>query len=557
MQKFKRMLCIGAAISLAACSALPLFGCASESDVITLRVANWEEYIDLGDWDEDELIDIENEFAENPDDGVFGENSMVDDFVEWFNSNPDHNYKVRVEYSTFGTNEDLYNRLSLGDVYDLICPSDYMIEKLLNEGKLEPFSQAFLDQSIEENYYVNNASSYITDIFDNYTDGLGNTWNNYAACYMWGTTGIVYNPDLVSEEAVSTWNILRDTDYNRQVTIKDNVRDAYFATLGIIHGEELLAGNLTDEERSALLNDTSDETIAAAEDMLKIIKENVYSFETDSGKADMVTGKVLANYQWSGDAVYIMDEAEGDETKPTELWYSVPDECTNLWFDGWVMLKDGIDGNAQRKEAAEAFINFLSRPDNAVRNMYYIGYTSSIAGDLVFDYMDWNYGFVFDPEDEEYFDEELTEVYEYDLSYFFGDGYSLYVDASALELSGDHEETTLRLGQEEGYDSNEIEYTLYSGGEINRGRQLFGQYPPENIIARSVVMLDFGDKLTDINQMWIHVRCLDLMDFDPVVVGIVAALVVAIIAAIVLYHYRYRIFIKKYRPRKGYTKVEG
>ena len=554
MKKFKRMMCVGAAISVAACSTLTLFGCSAESDVITLRVANWEEYIDLGDWGEDEFIDIDNEYSE--DGGVFGENSMVDDFVEWFNAN--HDYEVEVEYSTFGTNEDLYNRLSLGDVYDLVCPSDYMIEKLLNEGELEPYSETFLDTSIEENYYVNNASTYITDIFDNYMDGNGKTWNGYAACYMWGTTGIVYNPDKVDEAAVSTWEILRDTDYNRQVTIKDNVRDAYFATLGIIHGDELREG-VSDERRSDLLNDTSDETIAAAEDMLKEIKENVYSFETDSGKADMVTGKVLANYQWSGDAVYIMDEAEGDELNPTELWYSVPNECTNLWFDGWVMLKDGIDGNAQRKEAAEAFVNFLSRPDNAVRNMYYIGYTSSIAADMVYDYMDWNYGFVFDTEDEEYFDPELTEVYRYDLTYFFGgeEGTCLYVGASTLELSGDYEETTCLLGQDEGYSDNNIEYTLYSGGNINRGRQLFGQYPTANVIARSVVMLDFGDKLADINQMWINVRCLDLLDFNPVVVGVVAALICAVIIAIVLYRYRYKIFIKKYRPRKGYKKVEA
>ena len=549
MQKFKKTLCAAAALTVAACSVLPMFGCSSEKDTITLRVANWEEYIDLGEWGEDELIDIENAFAPSPEDGVFGENAMTDDFVEWFNAN--HDYEVEVEYSTFGTNEDLYNRLSLGDVYDLVCPSDYMIMKLLDEGEIEPFSEDFFDESDEHNYYANYVSDYINDIFADYD------WDKYAACYMWGTTGFVYNPELVDAADVATCNILHNEAYNRQVTIKDNVRDAYFATLSILYGDELAkipAGEAGEKQRSDLLNDTSDATIAAAEDMLKEIKENVYSFETDSGKADMVTGKVLANYQWSGDAVYIMDEADGDELNPTELWYSVPDECTNLWFDGWVMLKDGIAGDAQRKEAAEAFVNFLSRPDNAVRNMYYIGYTSAIAGDLVFDYMDWNYGFVFDPEDEEYFDEELTEVYEYDLSYFFGDGYILYADASSLELGGDYTVSTAKLGLDD-Y-GNDIEYTVYSGGEIDRGRQLFGQYPTANVIDRSVVMLDFGDKLSDINQMWIHVRCLDLLDFDPVVVGIVAAIVVVLIAAILLYRFRYKIFIKKYRPRKGYTRVD-
>ena len=82
--------------------------------------------------------------------------------------------------------------------------------------------------------------------------------------------------------------------------------------------------------------------------------------------------------------------------------WAVPEECTNLWFDGWVMLKSGIGQDAAKKQAAEAFINFLSRPDNAVRNMYYIGYTSAIAGgdsDVIFDYLDWTYGAEEDEED--------------------------------------------------------------------------------------------------------------------------------------------------------------
>ncbi len=552
MKKFKKFACAASACALLAASSLTLFGCGGTTDVITLRICNWEEYIDLGDWGDDELIDIENNFAENPEDGVFGENSMVDDFVEWFNSN--HDYQVEVEYSTFGTNEDLYNRLSLGDKYDLVCPSDYMIMKLLDEGQIQPFSEEFFDTDKEQNYYVNNVSPYITGIFDQY-EWNGGTWNDYAACYMWGTTGLVYNPEkIASPEDVETWNILRNQDYNKQVTIKDNVRDAYFVTLGMINRDELLSLGTTSSDaarRSDILNDTASETISAAEDVLKDIKENVYSFETDSGKADMVTGKVIANYQWSGDAVYIMDEAEGDELNPTELWYSVPDECTNLWFDGWVMLKNGIEGNAQRQEAAEAFVNFLSRPDNAVRNMYYIGYTSSIASDLVYDYMDWTYGFVFDPSDEEYFDAELTDVYEYDLSYFFGEGYApLYVDASTFELDYDNLTPSVQtLGEEYG---NDIEYNVYSGADIDRGRQLFAQYPPSNVIDRSVVMLDFGDKLSEINQMWINVRCLDLIDIDPVTVGIVAAVIGVIVIAILLYVFRYRLFIK-HKPKKGYT----
>ena len=99
MNKFKRFCAVFGAAALTASLTLPFFGCGEQKETVTLRVANWEEYIDLGEWGEDELIDIENAFAENPEDGVFGENSMVDDFTEWFNST--HDYEIEVEYSTF------------------------------------------------------------------------------------------------------------------------------------------------------------------------------------------------------------------------------------------------------------------------------------------------------------------------------------------------------------------------------------------------------------------------------------------------------------------------
>ena len=491
MKKFLSLLIV----FLIACT---LAGCSKKSDTVVLRVCSWEEYIDLGGWDE--AIELDNGEV------ILGENSMVDDFTEWFNQT--HGYKVKVEYSTFGTNEDLYNRLSLGDEYDLVCPSDYLLMKLIDQGETVKFSERFFDTSIEQNYYINNVSPYIDNMFKSYG------WDEYAAGYMWGTTGLVYNPEAIRTEDIKSWNILLNEDYKRQVTVKDNVRDAYFATLGIINRDELLGG-VSSEKRSELLNDTSETTIAKAEDVLKQIKDNVYSFETDAGKSDMVTGKVIANYQWSGDAVYIMDEAE--EGDGAELWYSVPDECANLWFDGWVMLKDGIDGNEKRQEAAEAFVNFLSRPDNAVRNMNYIGYTSAIAGETVYEYMQWNYGADGD-----------AETIDYDLSYFFGEQKIVSADAANF-----------------GFDGN----------QINRGRQLFAQYPPENVIERSVVMLDFGDKLGEINRMWINVRCLDLKDISPVVWGVTSAVIAVIIIAVLLYVFRYRLFIK-YKPKDGYEKVE-
>ena len=109
--------------------ALALSGCGGESsDAVVLRVCNWEEYIDEGGWDEDEVIEL--------DDGtcIAGTDSLIEDFEEWYHET--YGVRVKVEYSTFGTNEELYNQLTIGDVYDIVCPSEYMIMKMMREGML-------------------------------------------------------------------------------------------------------------------------------------------------------------------------------------------------------------------------------------------------------------------------------------------------------------------------------------------------------------------------------------------------------------------------------------
>ena len=184
----------------------------------------------------------------------------------------------------------------------------------------------------------------------------------------------------------------------------------------------------------------------------------------------MITGKVAANYQWSGDAVYTMDQADEDDF---ELDFAVPKESTNLYFDGWVMLKSGVGDDTEKQQAAQAFINFVSKPENAVRNMYYIGYTSVISGGddpTVFEYLDWNYG----AEDDE------EDVVEYPVGYFF---------------TGDN---------------SDEDYILTVPREQTK-RQLSAQYPDEDAMNRSAIMQYFdGDTNTEINQMWIEVRCFNI-----------------------------------------------
>lgn len=121
---------------------------------------------------------------------------------------------------------------------------------------------------------------------------------------------------------------------------------------------------------------------------LNTLKNNIFGFEVDSGKNDMVTGKISINFAWSGDAVYAMDEAEPTEEDPNglELCYSVPEEGSNVWFDGWC-----IPRHAEQKDLAVEFINFLSMPENAIANMEYIGYTSAIAGEDVLEWVKETY----------------------------------------------------------------------------------------------------------------------------------------------------------------------
>ncbi|MBP3621704.1 MAG: extracellular solute-binding protein [Lachnospiraceae bacterium] len=455
-------------------------GCGSSDsdDEIVLRISNWEEYIDEGDWDEEETIELENGTV------ICSETGIIEDFENWFYET--YGKKVRVEYSTFGTNEELYNQLSMGDTYDLVCPSEYMIMKMMAEDMLVPFSEDFYDPTIENNYYAKGVSPYIKGVFDNLSIN-DEPISKYAAGYMWGTLGIVYNPEYVTEEEAAHWDMLLMDKFDKRVTIKDSVRDAYFAGNSIYNKELLLSEEFMNAEdyyaqMEIILNATDKETIDAVEDILSDIKKNVYSFETDSGKADMVSGKVVANQQWSGDAVYTLDQAEEEGVM---LCYSAPEEATNLWFDGWCMLKDGIDGDPDKQLAAEAFVNFVSKPENAIRNMWYIGYTSVISGgedESILQYAE----FLYSAEDEE------EETVEYPIAYFF-------TGSDEAELT--EEEIAM--------------YTITTTPD-QTNRQLFAQYPPEDVMKRSVVMAYFDKEGNErINQMWLNVRCFDLYEYLP------------------------------------------
>ncbi len=543
--KGTRTASVALAVTLLLLSLSMLTGCSGKRAEVVLRVYNWEEYIDEGG-EGAFLFDFMHEFDDNGEvvlgadgkhvhirDGLVDEDyeewytsamgvpldeegpSMIDDFERWYEKQ--YGVSVKVEYSTFGTNEDMYNEIVLGNEYDLLCPSDYMIMKLAAEGRLEKYDSTFFDESIEENYYIRNVSPYIREKFET-NAGLETAegaprWSEYAAGYMWGTTGFVYNPAAVSREELDEkgWQVFIDPAYSNKITAKDNVRDTYFAALGVAFEDELLSLDRTDLGYNASLtryfNATDEETISRVEPVLMRIKDNIYSFETDTGKADMVNGKIWLNYAWSGDAVYAMDLAESEDD--TELAFYVPKAGSNLFFDGWVMPKGVTE--RKTKHAAQAFVNFLSMPQNAMRNSYYIGYTSVISGenDEMLDYADYFYGV----------DRDYEESVKYDLSYFFGDAAEIYtIPSQAMD------------------------------------RQLFAQFPPADVIERCAVMDYYGEEATvRINELWSRVKAETLDAWAIIVICVtVAAIVIGVVAA----KFGGKIDFFRRKPKKGYSLVK-
>jgi spermidine/putrescine transport system substrate-binding protein len=454
--------------ALAVCCLSSVFlttaACGEKADV-TLNVASWEEYIDEGGKDGYDAAEL----------GHSKKKAMYEEFESWFKEKTGKT--VKVNYVPLQDNETMYTNITMGNKYDLLCPSEYMIIKLANEGYLKQYPDSFFDTTIEENYYAKGVSSYIENIFDS-NEINGVKWSKYAAGYMWGTTGFTYNTATVSAEDVKSWNVYTNTNY--KISAKNNVRDSYFMGLGMLNESELLdlgaaltAGtlSLTDYKAqiSAIMNDTQAETMNKVKPLLTAMKkrDNFWGFETDEAKDAIIKDSLDISYQWSGDAIYIMDFVEDDDLTYA---YAIPEAASNLWFDGWVMMKNDETDEEQaalKEQAATMFVNFISRPDNVVRNMYYIGYTSCISGveaydDIsVFDYISDTYSA----------EEDETDTSEYDLSYFFGDDHVLTVPSEQLY------------------------------------RQLFAQYPDEKTMERCVVMSYFdSDANNRANTLWNDVK---------------------------------------------------
>ena len=248
---------------------------------------------------------------------------------------------IKVDYSTYDTNEIMYQKLkSNPGSYDLVIPSDYMIEKMIKEDMVEK-----IDFNNIPNY------QYIDDEFKNLSYDPN---NEYSVPYMWGTIGIIYNPDIVTDP-VDSWDILWNTKYdNKQLIMFDSMRD----TLAI--GLKKLGYSI---------NSINPDEIAAATEVLIEQKRTMDPlYYVDEVKDKMITEEAAIAPVWSGDAAYIISENP-------KLKFAIPDEGTNKWFDAMVIPK-----NAKNKENAEKLINFLCAPENALQNVEYIQYSTPNTG---------------------------------------------------------------------------------------------------------------------------------------------------------------------------------
>lgn len=285
---------------------------------ISINVYNWGEYI--SDGSDEGTLDVNAEFT-----ALTG---------------------IKVNYSTYATNEELYAKLKgNSSSYDIIIPSDYMISRMIEEDMLEK-----LDFNNIPNFkYITN--SFVNPSYD--------PKNEYSVPYTWGTVGIIYDKTAIDGENID-WDILWNEEYKDQILMFDNPRDA-LAIAALRLGYSMNSENLDE--------------IADEAELLGKQKELVQAYVMDEIFDKMGAGEAVLAPYYAGDGVTLMDEYD-------HIGFTIPKSGTNLFFDAMCIPK-----NARNKQAAEMYINFMCEPDIAYATTEYIGYSTpnSAAYDMLDD----------------------------------------------------------------------------------------------------------------------------------------------------------------------------
>ena len=244
---------------------------------------------------------------------------------------------INVVYEEFETNEIMYPKVQSGAIaYDVVCPSDYMIQRMIENDLLAElnFDNIPNIKNIGQEYFKQSRQ------FD--------SENKYSVPYCWGTVGILYNKTMV-DEPIDSWSVLWDEKYKDSILMQDSVRDAFAVAL---------------KYKGHSLNSTDLDELEEAKELLIKQKPLVQAYVIDQVRDKMIGNEAAIGVIYSGEAIYT-------QLENPNLEYVIPKEGSNVWIDSWVIPK-----NAKHKENAEAFINFLCRPDIAKMNFDYITYST-------------------------------------------------------------------------------------------------------------------------------------------------------------------------------------
>ncbi len=292
-------------IVLALLAVFLLTACGSNEKKEVLHIFNWGAYID-----EDTITMFEKE------------------------------YGVKVNYSRFASNEEMYHKITNTGGYDIVIPSDYTVQRLREEKLLQE-----IDFSLLSNY---------GNVLDSLKGREMDPEDKYSVPYFWGNVGLVYNKENVSLSDLDAlgWDILNDTRYKGDIYFYDSERDAFMIAL---------------KSLGYSMNSSDPQELKEANDWLVSMKTTINpTYATDEAIDRMVAGEKSIAVMYSGDANYIISENE-------EMGFYVPKQGTNTWLDSMV-----IPSTANNPELAHKWIDFTLRPEIALMNTEEVGYTSPI-----------------------------------------------------------------------------------------------------------------------------------------------------------------------------------
>lgn len=248
---------------------------------------------------------------------------------------------IKVVYDEFEQNEEMYPKIEAGAVnYDVVCPSDYMVQKMIENDLLQEINF----DNVPNIKYIDPVHLESSREFD--------PENKYSVPYCWGTLGILYNKTMV-DEPIDSWGVLFDEKYSGEILMIDSVRDAFAIALQYLGYD---------------LNSSNEAELEEAKALLQKQYPLVQAYVVDQVRDKMIGGEAALGVIYSGEAIYTSRENP-------DLEYVVPKEGSNVWIDSWVIPK-----NSKNKENAEAFINFMCDPEIALMNFEYITYSTPNSG---------------------------------------------------------------------------------------------------------------------------------------------------------------------------------